>query len=131
MWSYRRRMGRCICIDFTNLNKECPKNSFQLLHIDMLIDTIVGHEMLSFMDAFSGYNQIRMHPDDQENVSFITECGLFCYKFMPFGLKNTRATYQCLVNKMFQNLLGKTMEVYIDDMLVKSLYVKDHIDHLK
>ena len=82
-----------VCIDFTDLNKACPKDSFPLPHIDMLVDATAGHELLSFMDAFSGYNQILMHPDDQEKTAFITERGIFCYKVMPFGLKNAGATY--------------------------------------
>ncbi|KAK0585626.1 hypothetical protein LWI29_031559 [Acer saccharum] len=109
-----------VCIDFTDLNKACPKDSFPLPHIDMLVDATAGHELLSFMDAYSGYNQILMHPDDQEKTAFVTERGIFCYKVMPFGLKNAGATYQRLVNKMFAKMLGSTMEVYIDDMLVKS-----------
>ena len=96
----------------------------------MLVDATAGHELLSFMDAFSGYNQILIHPDDQEKTAFITERGIFCYKVMPFGLKNADATYQRLVNKMFADYLGDTMEVYIDDMLVKSLLVEQHLDHL-
>ena len=118
----RKKNGKWrVCIDFTDLNKACPKDSFPLPHIDMLVDATAGHELLSFMDAFSGYNQILMHPDDQEKTAFITEMGIFCYKVMPFGLKNAGATYQRLVNKMFADYLGDTMEVYIDDMLVKSL----------
>ena len=113
------------------LNKACPKDSFPLPHIDMLVDATAGHELLSFMDAFSGYNQILMHPDDQEKTAFITERGIFCYKVMPFGLKNAGATYQRLVNKMFADYLGDTMEVYIDDMLVKSLLAEQHLDHLR
>ena len=97
----------------------------------MLVDTTAGHKMLNFMDTFYGYNQILMQLDDQEKTSFIMEWGLFYYKVMPFGHKNAGAMYLHLVNKMFQNLFGKTMEVYIDDMLVKSLHAKDHIDHLK
>ncbi|KAL5785135.1 hypothetical protein ACOSQ2_007527 [Xanthoceras sorbifolium] len=120
-----------VCIDFTDLNKACPKDSFPLPHIDMMVDATAGHELLSFMDAFSGYNQILMHPDDQEKTSFITERGIFCYKVMPFGLKNAGATYQRLVNKMFATMLGQTMEVYIDDMLVKSLAADQHLDHLR
>ncbi|KAL5551104.1 hypothetical protein UlMin_001280 [Ulmus minor] len=120
-----------VCIDFTDLNKACPKDSFPLPHIDMMVDATAGHELLSFMDAFSGYNQILMHPEDQEKTSFVTERGIFCYKVMPFGLKNAGATYQRLVNKMFSNYLGKTMEVYIDDMLVKSLSAEQHLDHLR
>ncbi|KAK0592411.1 hypothetical protein LWI29_018735 [Acer saccharum] len=120
-----------VCIDFTDLNKACPKDSFPLPHIDMLVDATAGHELLSFMDAYSGYNQILMHPDDQEKTAFVTERDIFCYKVMPFGLKNAGATYQRLVNKMFAKMLGSTMEVYIDDMLVKSLIAQQHIDHLR
>ena len=83
------------------------------------------------MDAFSGYYQIKMHPHDVEKTSFIIERGLYCYKVMPFDLKNVGATYQRLVNKMFKEQIGKTMEVYIDDMLVKSLRTADHIAHLE
>ena len=97
----------------------------------MLVDATAGHELLSFMDAFSGYNQILMHPEDQEKTSFVMERGIFCYKVMPFGLKNAGAMYQRLVNKMFSDYLGKTMEVYIDDMLVKSLSTEQHLDHLR
>ncbi|CAA7016406.1 unnamed protein product [Microthlaspi erraticum] len=78
------------------------------------------------MDAFSGYNQIFMHPDDREKTAFITDRGTYCYKVMPFGLKNAGATYQRLVNKMFADQLGRSMEVYIDDMLVKSAKAHDH-----
>jgi hypothetical protein len=72
------------------------------------------------MDAFSGYNQILMLPEDREKTTFITDRGLYCYKVMPFSLKNAGATYQRLVNKMFQAQIGRNMEVYVDDMLVKS-----------
>ena len=85
-----------VCIVFTDLNKAGPKDSFRLPHIDR------SHsELLSFMDAFSSYNQILMNPEDQEKMSFITERGTYCYKVMPFGLKNVGATYQRLVDKMF------------------------------
>ena len=87
--------------------------------------------MLTFMDAFSGYKQIMMHSDDREKTAFITDRGTYCYKVMPFGLKNAGATYQRLVNKMFADKLGVTMEVYIDDMLVKSLHAADHLRHLQ
>ena len=100
-------------------------------NIDMLVDATASHGLLSFMDAFSGYNQIFMHPDDQEKTAFITERGIFCNKVMPFGLKNAGATYQRLVNKMFADYLGNTMEVYINDMLVKSIHANQHLDHLR
>ena len=83
------------------------------------------------MDGFSRYNQIRMHKDDIPKVSFITDFGVFYYLVMAFRLKNAGATYQRLVNKIFKPLIGKTMEVYVDDMFVKSLDKADHLTHLK
>ena len=90
-----------MCVDFTDLNKACPKDSYPFPRIDQLVDSTVGHQLLSFMDAFSGYNQIKMDEANQEKTSFITSQGLFCYKVMPFRLKNAWATYQRLVNYMF------------------------------
>lgn len=90
-----------MCVDFTDFNKACLKDSFALPRIDLLVDSTLGHELHSFMDAFFGYNQIPMHELDEEKTAFITNCGLYCYKVMPFRLKNVRATYQQLVNKMF------------------------------
>ena len=102
-------------MDYTDLNDACPKDNFPLPRINQIVDASAGHGMLSFLDAFSGYHQIPMHPPDAEKTSFITLHGLFCYNVMPFGLKkNARATYQRLVTKMFRPLLGSTMEVYID-----------------
>ena len=117
-------------INFTNINKACPKESFPLLRIDLIMDAIAGHELLSFMDAFSSYNQISMDPNDQEKTSFITAQGTYCYWVIPFRLKKAGATYQRLVNRMFQKQIGATMEVYIDDMLVKSTTTNLHIAHL-
>ncbi|KAJ9542393.1 hypothetical protein OSB04_028899 [Centaurea solstitialis] len=108
-----------VCIDFTDLNKACPKDPFPLPHIDAMVDATAGHELLTFMDAYSGYNQILMHTDDQEKTAFMTDKGIYCYKVMPFGLKNAGSTYQRLFNTMFKEHLGRTMEVYIDDMLMK------------
>ena len=82
-----------MCVDFMNLNRTCPKDSYLFPRIDTLVDSIARHQLLSFMDAFSGYNQIRMEEADQEKISFITSQGLFCYKKMPFELKNAGATY--------------------------------------
>ena len=87
-------------------------------HIDQLLDTTAGHKLLSFIDAFSRYNQIRMDDANQEKTSFVTSQGLFCYKVMPFDLKNAGATYQRLVNHMFGSQIGQNVEVYVDDMLV-------------
>ena len=90
-----------LCIDFTYINRACPKNSFPLPRIDLILDATASHELLNFMDAFSDYNQISMDPNDQEKTSFVTGQGTYCYRVMPFGLKNAGATYQRLVNKMF------------------------------
>ncbi|XP_034197876.1 uncharacterized protein LOC117613376 [Prunus dulcis] len=94
------------------------------------MDSTSGNQLLSFMDAYSGYNQIMMHGDDKAKTSFIIERGTYCYKVMPFGLKNAGATYQRLVNKIFKEQIGKTMEVYVDDMLVKAPNRADHIGNL-
>ena len=120
-----------MCVDFTDLNKACPKDSFPLPRIDQLVDSTAGHKLLTFMDAFSGYNQIMMDEDDQEKTSFITSRGLFCYKVMPFGLKNAGATYQRLMNRMFHDQIGRNVEVYVDDMLVKSKEEDGHLDDLR
>ena len=82
------------------------------------------------MDAYSGYNQIRMYPNDEEKTSFITDQGNYYYRVMPFGLKNAGATYQRLVNHMFRSLIGRSIEVYVDDFLVKSTEDADHLAHL-
>ena len=90
-------------MDFTDLNKACLKDSYPLPRINQLVDSIMGHKLLSFMDAFSGYNQIRMDKVDQEKTSFVISQSQFCYKVMPFRLKNAGATYQRLVNHMFHS----------------------------
>ena len=120
-----------MCVDYTDLNDACPKDSFPLPRIDQIVNASVGHDMLSFLDAFSGYHQIPMYLSDAEKTSFITPHGLFCYNVMPFGLKNAGATYQRLVTKMFRPLLGKTIEVYINDLLIKSKERPNHANHLQ
>ncbi|KAK0583290.1 hypothetical protein LWI29_035505 [Acer saccharum] len=120
-----------MCVDFTDLNKACPKDSFPLPRIDQLVDATAGHETLSFMDAYSGYNQIKMHKPDKEKTAFPTDQGLYCYTVMPFGLKNDGATYQRLVNKMFARQIGRNMEGYVDDMLTKSITADRHTDDLR
>ena len=120
-----------VCVDYTDFNKACPKDNFLLPRIDQIVAASAGHGILSFLDAFSGYHQIQMHPHDVEKTNFITPRGLYYYNVMPFGLKNAGATYQRLVTKIFQLLIGKTMEVYIDDMLVKSKESPDHVKHLQ
>jgi len=116
-----------MCIAFTGLNKACPKDSYLLPKIDKLVYSTIGHELMSFMDAFFGYYQIPLAEEDQENTSFVIDTGLYCYNVMPFRLKNVGATYQCLVNKIFETLIRKTTEVYVDDMIIKSVKETDHV----
>ena len=120
-----------MCVDFTDLNQACPKDNFPLPRIDQLVDSTAGHKLLTFMDAFSSYNQILMAEEDQEKTTFVTSQGLNNYRVMPFGLKNARATYQRLVNQMFKKQIGRNVEVYVDDMLVKSREEEDHLDDLR
>ena len=86
----------------------------------MLVDSTVEHAMFSFMDGFLGYNQIFMAPEDMEKTSFITEWGTYCYRVMPFGLKNVGATYQRAATTLFHDMMHRDVEVYVDDMIVKS-----------
>ena len=90
----QKRDGKVrMCVDYQDLNRASPKDNFPLLHIDTLVDNTTNHSLFSFMDGFSGYNQIKMASKDMEKTTFLTMWGTFCYKIMPFGLKNTEATY--------------------------------------
>ena len=90
-----------VCVDYTDLNEACPKDSFLLPRTDQIVDATVEHGILSFLHAFSGYHHIPMHPHDVEKTAFITPNGLYCYNVMSFGLKNTGATYQMMVTRIF------------------------------
>ncbi|KAG9442388.1 hypothetical protein H6P81_018242 [Aristolochia fimbriata] len=116
-----------VCVDFRDLNKACPKDEFPLPITDLMVDATTGHEALSFMDGSSGYNQIRMDPKDEELTAFRTPKGIFCYKVMPFGLKNAAATYQRAMQNIFDDFLHKRVECYVDDLVVKT---KQRVDHL-
>ena len=120
-----------VCIDFTDLNKACPKDPFPMPKIDQLVDAIVGHPQMSFLDAFQGYHQIPLALDDQEKTAFVTLVGNYHYKVMPFGLKNAGSTYQRMMTRMFESLLGKNIEIYIDNMVVKSKMVSEHLGDLQ
>nr|KYP76654.1 Transposon Ty3-G Gag-Pol polyprotein [Cajanus cajan] len=120
-----------MCTDYTSLNKACPKDVYSLPNIDRLVDGAADHKILTFLDAYSRYNQIRMHPQDEEKIAFITDSANYCYRVMPFGLKNVGATYQRLMDKIFRNQIGHNMEVYVDDMVVKSATVTTHSIDLK
>ena len=115
-------------MDYTDLNEACLMESFLLPQIDQIVDVTAEHGILSFLDTFSRYHQILMHPPYAKKTTFIMLHGLYYYDVMPFGLKNARVTYQRLVSKIFRSLLGNTMEAYIDNMVVKS---KEHFNHTK
>uniref|UniRef100_A0A2N9I8L2 RNA-directed DNA polymerase n=1 Tax=Fagus sylvatica TaxID=28930 RepID=A0A2N9I8L2_FAGSY len=121
---------RC-CVDFRNLNKACPKDEFPLPNMDLLIDSAAGSAMFSFMDGFSGYNQIRMSPRDAEKTAFRTPIGNFYYTVMPFGLKNAGATYQRTMTAMFHDMIHQEIEDYVDDIVVKSKKREDHVEVLR
>ena len=118
-------------MDFTDLNKACPKDPFLMPRIDQLVDATVSHPWMSFLDAFQGYHQIPLALDDQKKTVFATSIGNYHYKVMLFGLKNARFTYQRMMIRMFELQLGKNIEVYIDDMVVKSKVVSEHVGDLK
>ena len=120
-----------VCVDFRDLNKANPKNDFSLSHIDLLVDNTVGHSMLSFMDGFSRYKQILMAPKDREKIAFIIKWSTYCYKVMSFGLKNARATYQRVATTLFHDMMHRNVEVYVDDMIVKSHHRVDHLAALE
>lgn len=120
-----------ICTNFRDLNKACPKYDFLLPNIDMIVDLTAGHEILSLMDGFSGYNQIKIAEEDQHKTTFTTPWGTFCYNMMPFGLKNARATYQRAMTTIFHDLIHSILEDYVDDILVKSHTFMDHLVDLE
>ena len=120
-----------MCIDFTSLNKHCPKDHFPLPRIDQIVDSTAGCERLSFLDAYSGYNQIKLKVEDQELTAFITPHGVFCYNVMTFGLKNTGAIYQRCMQAYLADHTGKNIEVYIDDIIVKTRDGATLIDDLR
>ena len=103
-----------MCVNFTDLNKACRKDPFPIPKIDQLVDAIVGHPQMSFLDAFQGYHQIPLALDDQEKTAFVTPIGNYHYKVMSFGLKNAGSTYQRMMTRMFESQLGKNIEIYID-----------------
>ncbi|KAG9447197.1 hypothetical protein H6P81_013325 [Aristolochia fimbriata] len=120
-----------VCVDFRDLNKVCPKDDFPLPITELMVDATTGHEALSFMDGSSGYNQIRMDPKDEELTTFRTLKGIFCYKVMPFGLKNAGATYQRAMQNIFYDFLHKRVECYVDDLVVKTKQRSDHLLDLR
>jgi hypothetical protein len=120
-----------MCIDFTALNKHCPKDYFLLPRIDQIIDSTTGCERLSFLDAFSGYNQIRLKVKDEDKTMFITPHGVYCYMTMPFGLKNAGATYQRCMQACLKEQIGRNVKVYVDDIVIKYVKADSLLDDLR
>jgi hypothetical protein len=107
-----------MCVDYTDLNKHCPKDPFGFPRIDQIIDSTAGCDLLCFLDCYSGYHQIAIKEEDQEKTVFITPFGAYCYMTMSFGLKNAGATYQRAT--YFKRQLKKNVEAYVDDVVVKT-----------
>ena len=120
-----------ICVDFRDLNEACPKDEFPLPITELLIDATTRFGALSFMDGFSGYNQIKMAPEDEELTAFKTPKGIYCYTIMPFGLKNAGATYQRTMTNIFNDILHNTIECYVDDLVVKTKKRENHLNDLR
>ena len=120
-----------MCVDFTDLNKACPKDPFPMPKIDQLVDATVGHPRMSFLDAFQGYHRIPLALDNQEKTTFVTPIRNYHYKVMSFDLKNAGSIYQRMMTRMFESQLGKNIEIYIDDMVVKSKMVSEHLGDLQ
>ena len=120
-----------MCVDFTDLNKACSKDSYPLSNIDALVESASRCRLLSFLDAFSGYNQICVHPKDEGKTTFMTELSCYCYKVMPFGLKNAGETYQRLMDRVLASMIGRNVQVYMDDMVVTSQLKDQHVVDLE
>jgi hypothetical protein len=109
-----------MCVDYTDLNKHCPKDPFGLPRIDQVIDSTAGCDLLCFLDCYPGYHQIAIKEEDQEKTAFITPFGAYYYTTMSFGLKNAGATYQRAIQTCFKRQLNKNVEAYVDDVVVKT-----------
>nr|GLL42125.1 uncharacterized protein LOC109150426 [Ipomoea trifida] len=120
-----------VCVDFRDLSVACLKDDFPLPITELMTDAVTRHEIMSFMDGSSGYNQIRMAPEDEELKAFRMPKDIYCYKVMPFGLKNAGATYQRAMQTIFDDMLHKMVECYVDDLVVKSKRRTDHLGHLR
>jgi hypothetical protein len=111
--------GLRVCIDYTDVNKHCLKDPFPLPRIDQVVDSMAGSVLLYFLDCYSGYH-IALHPDDEDKMAFLTPHDFYCYKVMTFVLKNIGATYQKAIQKCLMSQIGKNVEAYVDDVVVKT-----------
>jgi hypothetical protein len=116
-----------MCVDFTNLNKACKKDDFPLERVDKIVDDAANSEMLSLLDMFSGYHQIRVRKEDQEKTNFITPFGTFCFVRMPEGPKNAGCTFSRMIAIVLHPQLRRNILAYVDGIVVKSIQRRDHI----
>jgi hypothetical protein len=119
-----------MCIDFTSLNKDCPKDNFPLPRIDKIVDSAAGYEVMSLLDCFSGYHQIYMKGEDMASTSFITPFVTYCFVRMPEGLKNAGSTFSCLTKKVLKSQVGRNIFTYVDDIVFASKNKEDHMADL-
>lgn len=120
-----------MCVDYTSLNKAYPKDYYKLPRIDTLVDSTNGYEFLCFMNAFSGYHQIKMRLSDQVHSSSRAVRAIYCYNVMAFGLNNAGATYQRIMNHILQSKIGKNVKAYVDDMVIKTKRGSSHLHDLE
>jgi hypothetical protein len=120
----------CVCMNFHDLNKACPKDNFPTPFIDQILNECAGSEVFSFMDRFSGYQQIQIKPEDQHKMTFIFLCSTFAHWKIHFNLKNARATFQCTMNFTFHDL-EHIVEAYIDNLVAHSRKRVDHPKNLQ
>ena len=119
-----------VCVDYRKLNVATKKNHFPLPFIDIVLDKVASQQLYSFLDGFSGYNQVNIHPYDQSKTNFVTKWGTYAYRVMPFGLYNARATFQWVVTQALQDFLRDFMEIFLDDFCVDS-WERNHLDCLQ
>jgi hypothetical protein len=127
----QKKSGKwCMCIDFTSLNKACPKDNFPLPQIDKIVDSAAGCKVMSLLDCFSGYHQIYMKDEDKASTNFITPFGMYCFIRMPEGLKNAGSTFSCLTKTVLESQVGHNIFTYVDDIIVASRNKEDHLANL-
>jgi hypothetical protein len=120
-----------MCIDFTNLNKACPKDNFPFLRIDKIVDSVAGYKVMSLLDCFSGYRQIYMKEEDKANTSFITPFDTYCFVRMHEGFKNAKSTFSRLTKRILEDQMGHNIFTYVDDIVVASKNKQDHLSELE
>ncbi|GJX24073.1 reverse transcriptase domain-containing protein [Tanacetum coccineum] len=123
--------GWRMCVDFTDINKACPKDCYPLPEIDWKIESLLGFRLKCFLDVYKGYHQIQIAEEDEDKTAFYAGEGVFCYKKMPFGLKKAGATYQRLVDKVFSHQIGRNLEAYVDDMVIKSTFEEEMLKDIQ